>query len=272
MQKENISWVNPKELKVGENSRFRADSNVGELMESIKQNGILQPIVAREEDKLVICGNRRLVAAKKLDLDEVPVRFLKNITEKKLLILNLMENIQRKDINSLEIGRLCDVMLKNSEFKMNMNELASAIGVSPKRIKICIDVFQKLPPEYRDKVQRMTENRNKKYGILSENIVAAVLNFSKAYKKISQQETKMLLDKILKDNLNIPSIALIGKLYSAGMPFKKALNDLDLYSFLRLDLPVLKTELFAIMKKKKINGKYELMKEIIRENYPNLLI
>ena len=109
---EQIIFENPKDLVVGENSRFRAESNQSELMESIKQNGILQPIVARKEDKVVIMGNRRLAAATKLGLDFVPVRYMESIDDKTLLILNLTENIQRKDIEIKDVVANANSMLK----------------------------------------------------------------------------------------------------------------------------------------------------------------
>ena len=266
-----IIWENPNNLKIGENSRFRADSNLAELMESIKQNGILQPIVARKEDKQIIMGYRRWASAIKLGFEKVPVRYMEGIDDKTLLILNLTENIQRKDISSIEIGRICDIMVKNAKFKISISELAIAVGVPMNRIKTCVDAFKHLPAEFRDKVVHMEVGMGRKIGELPENIVFAILNFNRVYKKISADETKLLLKKASENLLSISQIALLGRLFSAGMPFKKAIKEIDIYTVMRIDLIAMKTELASVMKKEGISGKNALIIKIVKDRYPNLL-
>ena len=108
MNENKIQYVNPKKLKFKANARWRADSNLSELMESIKQHGIQQPIVARAEDETIVFGHRRNGAAIKLGMEKVPVIFRKGISDKEANILNLLENMQRKDVTSIEIGKQCD--------------------------------------------------------------------------------------------------------------------------------------------------------------------
>jgi ParB/RepB/Spo0J family partition protein len=262
---------NPKNLLVDKNSRWRADGNLSELMESIKQNGILQPIVARSEDHVVVCGNRRLASAMKLQMNSVPVRFISGISDKELLILNLTENMQRKDVSSIEIGRMCDNMIKNASFKISVAELATALGVSINRIKICLNSFYSLPAEFRDKVIHMDSSRLRKMGDLPENIVACILTFGRQYKKINNLELKYLLKKAADDMMTVSQISLVGKLFVEGMPFKKAISASDKYCIMRIDSIALKTELASAMKKEKVSSKKEFMKKLVNEKYPSLI-
>jgi ParB/RepB/Spo0J family partition protein len=268
---ETIQDINPKDLNVGENSRWRVDSNLSELMEGIKHVGILQPIVAREEDNLVICGNRRLAAATKLGMETVPVRFLKGIDEKQLLILNLQENIQRKDISSIEIGRLCDTLLKKSRFKTSIGELSTEIGINENRVKVCIDVFRRLPPEFRNKVVYVSNGKSRKYGDLPENVVFAILNFNRSYKKLGKDDILTFLKEAGDRKLTVAQIRLIGILTNRGVSFKNSLKQVDNYRILRLDLIALKTEYGAVAKKEKVNNQNELFTKIVSREYPNLL-
>lgn len=266
-----ISFVDPSSLKVGENSRFRTNEDLSELMESIKQHGILQPITARTEDKAVICGNRRLASAIKLGMDLVPVIFISDIDDKQLLILNLMENMQRKDISSVEIGRQCDLALKNSKFKISMSELATSIGVNESRIKVCLDVFRYLPEEFRKKVIHLNSARKRKFGDLPENIVFSILNWGRHHIKLNDKEINLLFKEVAERKLTINHVNLIGLLFDSGMPLKEALKQVHIYTIARLDFVVLKTELAVIQNKLGIFGKQAVFNEIIKKVYPHLI-
>ena len=266
-----IAFVECKNLKIWKNSRWRADSNMSELMESIKQSGILQPIVARKEDNIVICGNRRLAAATKLGMSKVPVIFRTGISDKEVLILNLTENMQRKDISSIEIGKICHEMLRNAEFKMSINELATAVGVNSHRIKTCLDAFRHLPPEFRDRVVHIESAASRKYGELPENIVMAVLGFGRQYGPINGTEMKFLLRKVGEEKLTTSQIVVIGRLVQAGMPLKKAVKEVDTYKVCRLDVPVVKNELKSLMKKAGSVETSTFLRDAIREKYPGLV-
>lgn len=268
---EKIVWENPKSLVIDKNSRFRIDDNLSELMESIKQNGILQPITARKEDKHVICGNRRLGASLKLNLTKVPVRYLEGIDDKQLLVLNLMENMQRKDITSIEIGRQCDLMLKDSSFRLSISELATKLGVNTNRIKNCVTMFKRLPPEFRKNVVYEVNGLSRKYGDLPENVVNTILNFGTSFKYINDDEMKLLLRKAASDKITINELNLIGWMYMFGMPFKLALKDYKLYKIMRVNLYALRTELGSAMKKEKTNNQSEFVNKIVAQKYPNLL-
>ena len=111
--------------------RTRMDeSSLQELAASIRQHGLMQPIVVRPlaADRYeIIAGERRFRAAKLAGLDEVPV-MLRDVSDQNALAMALIENIQREDLNPLEeaqaIRRLLD------EFQYTHEQASEAIGRS----------------------------------------------------------------------------------------------------------------------------------------------
>lgn len=99
-----------------------------ELAQSIKESGILQPIVARrtKAGKLeIIAGERRWRAAQMAGLHEVPV-ILRTFTDKEALELSIVENIQREDLNPLEEAEGYARLI--SEFKLSQQQVAEKVG------------------------------------------------------------------------------------------------------------------------------------------------
>ncbi len=100
-----------------------------ELIESVKTHGILQPLVARRagSEFQLIVGERRLQAARRAGLEKVPV-ILREATDREMLELALVENLQREDINAMEAAegyrRLMD------EFELTQEDLGGRVGKS----------------------------------------------------------------------------------------------------------------------------------------------
>lgn len=102
-----------------------------ELSESIKEHGVIQPILVTRDkngkDYMIVAGERRWRAAKKAGLKEVPV-VLMDLSNKELMEVSLIENIQRQDLNPIEeamaFKRLTD------DFKMTQEEISKRVGKS----------------------------------------------------------------------------------------------------------------------------------------------
>ena len=108
---------------------FSAES-LHDLSESIKLQGILQPILVREKPQggfELIAGERRWRASKLAGLDSIPA-IVKSAFDEEVSVLALVENIQRDNLNAFEeaaaLGRLRD------EFKLTQEQIASAVGRS----------------------------------------------------------------------------------------------------------------------------------------------
>lgn len=100
-----------------------------ELAESIKHHGIIQPLVLKQdgEDYLIVAGERRWRAAKIIGLEEVPA-IVMELTDKQVLEISIIENIQRQDLNPIEEALAYKRLL--SEFELTQEELSKRIGKS----------------------------------------------------------------------------------------------------------------------------------------------
>ncbi|WP_157152974.1 ParB/RepB/Spo0J family partition protein [Brachyspira murdochii] len=100
------------------------------LAESIRENGLINPITLREKDGQyqIISGERRFRAFKFLNRDKVPALVLENIDDSKMLELTLVENIQRADLNAIEIARSYKKLIYDLNIKQE--ELANRVGKS----------------------------------------------------------------------------------------------------------------------------------------------
>ncbi len=119
-----------------------------ELSESIKQFGLLQPILVQERDDYyeIIAGERRWRAAKLAGLKEVPV-IIKHLTEQEIVEIALIENIQRENLNPIEEAQaykrlLTEFNLKQDEVAERVSKSRTAVTNSMRLLKLCDDVQQ----------------------------------------------------------------------------------------------------------------------------------
>jgi ParB family chromosome partitioning protein len=103
------------------------DAEIAELIESVKGKGVIQPIVVRKSGSVyeLVCGERRYRAAKKAGLQRIPA-VIKVLTNREVLELALIENLQRKDLNPLEEAKAYHRLVK--EFGLTQAEVSKVIG------------------------------------------------------------------------------------------------------------------------------------------------
>lgn len=141
----NITKVEPNREQPRKN--FDEDA-LEELAESIKQFGLLQPILVQDRKTYyeIIAGERRWRAAKKAGLKEVPV-IIKNLTEQEIVEISLIENIQRENLNPIEEAQafkrlLTEFNLKQDEVAERVSKSRTAVTNSMRLLKLCDDVQQ----------------------------------------------------------------------------------------------------------------------------------
>jgi len=131
---------------------FNADE-LGELQESLKASGLLQPITVRRRPGRdgfeLIAGERRLRAAVKLGWKEIPA-IIKEIDDKMLLTLALVENLQRTDLNPIEEGE--GYRKLSHEFALTQQQIAETVGKDRTTIANMLRVLQ-LPESVRKLLQ-----------------------------------------------------------------------------------------------------------------------
>ena len=104
------------------------EESIAELAESIKENGIIQPIIVqRKKDKyIIVAGERRWRAARLAGLKLVPA-IIRDLTDRQTMEQALIENLQREDLNPMETAFAMQNLLK--EYKITQEQLAKKIGV-----------------------------------------------------------------------------------------------------------------------------------------------
>ena len=128
-----------------------SEDELEELCQSIREQGILQPLLVREENDgfELIAGERRLRAAKKAGLTQVPV-VTKRIGDSKLLELSIVENIQRANFNPIEESEAYHRLM--TEFNLTQDKVAIRVGKSRSAVANFLRLRQ-LPDPIKDSIQ-----------------------------------------------------------------------------------------------------------------------
>lgn len=129
-----------------------SDESLEELAESIRNVGILQPLLIKKQDgqNLLIAGERRLRAAKLAGLLDVPVRFI-DVTEEEMDQISLIENIQREDLNPIDEGEGYETLKK--KYGYTQEKIASLVGKSRPYIANAMRLL-KLEPVVKEMLKR----------------------------------------------------------------------------------------------------------------------
>ena len=124
------------------------DDDQKKLIASVKQSGIIQPIVVRKADKgyEIIAGERRWRAAQAAGLKEVPI-VIRDATDMESAAISLIENILREDLNSLEEANAYVTLIET--FKLSQEEIASRTGKDRSTVANTIRLL-KLPAKVKE--------------------------------------------------------------------------------------------------------------------------
>lgn len=129
------------------------EAPLAELAASIQTNGIIQPLVVRKLPSgkyQLIAGERRLRAARRIGLKQVPV-VIRRSTDKEALELALVENIQRQDLNCVEEAMAYHQL--SEEFTLTQEEIAHRVGKDRATVANCLRLL-KLPEAIQDDLKR----------------------------------------------------------------------------------------------------------------------
>lgn len=149
------------------------DETISALADSIKQHGILQPLLVRPYGNgyQIVAGERRWRAARMLGMSEVPVQ-IKELTDSEAMQLALIENLQRENLNPIEEAQGYYELTEN--FGMTQEEISKTVGRSRSAVANAMRLLS-LPEE----VRTMLED-----GELSVGHAKALLSFDNDYDMI----------------------------------------------------------------------------------------
>lgn len=178
------------------------DNSINELADSIKQYGVIQPIVVCKKEGYyqIVTGERRWRAAKKAGLKEIPV-VIREYTPQEIMAISLIENIQREDLNPIEEAVAYQKLL--DEFQITQEELAKRVSKSRVTITNTMRLLKLLP-----KVQEMLVDAE-----ISNGHARALLALEDSQKQVqvaqsivsnnlSVRETESLIKKLNEETAN----------------------------------------------------------------------
>lgn len=180
------------------------DEKIMELAESIKSNGIIQPLILRKDkdDYIIVAGERRWRAAKYIGIKEIPAVIM-DLTEKQILEISLIENIQREDLNSIEEAISYKKLI--TDFDLTQEQLSKRIGKS----RVAITNTMRLLNLSEDVQQYIIE------GVISEGHGRALLAITDS--KLQCE----LAQNVIDDKLSVRELEfLIRKLKTKSEPSK----------------------------------------------------
>ncbi len=197
--------INPALLKANPHQPRKTidDETIDELAASIKEHGIIQPIVAEKADAngenyFIISGERRTRAAVKLGLKTVPV-ILRSFDENKKLEIALIENIQREDLNALEEALAYQEIMNLSN--INHEELAKRVGKSRSAVTNSLRIL-KLPEEMREALRANKISAGHARSLLSV---------------VNPADQQVLFGRIIESNLSVRETEAMAADLNAGL-------------------------------------------------------
>jgi len=169
-----------------------SEEALGELVASIRENGVLQPVLVRrtEEGYQLVAGERRFVACKLAGLREVPV-VVRKVSDRQMVELALVENLQREDLNPIDEARAYKRL--QDEFSLTQEEIAERVGKDRASVANQIRLLQ-LPREIKDYVSRGTLSAGHGRALLAIEDPAKQLELGQAVasRGLSVRETERL--------------------------------------------------------------------------------
>ncbi len=185
----------------GQPRRNFAEEALKKLADSIKQDGVIQPVVVRKKDNEyeLIAGERRWRAAGIAGLKNIPA-IIKELSDEDSFTIALVENIQRQDLTPLEEARAYEKLLK--EYNLTQEQLAARVGKERSTIANTLRLLQ-LPAEIMPLVDG---------GAISAGHARAILSLS------SPKSQKALAERVLDEHLSVRQAENIARLQKSKTP------------------------------------------------------
>jgi ParB family chromosome partitioning protein len=173
------------------------EGQLAELIESIKEHGVIQPIIVRQSlnGYEIVAGERRWRASKANNLTTIPA-IVKSFTDQQVMEISLIENLQREDLNPIEIAYAYNKIVQT--FDLTQEELAKRIGVSRPNVANHLRLL-KLPAAIIDKVASRELSMGHARALITLEDEEKQLRIAKEV--VAQGLSVRELEELLKDNI-----------------------------------------------------------------------
>lgn len=189
-----------------------------ELSQSIKEKGFIQPIVVRKigvDEYEIVAGGRRYSAAKLLNLKEIPV-MIKDLDDKDTLVVAIVENLQRKNLNPIEEAEAFKRLMW--EFEFALEDIAIVVGKDKTTVANMLRLL-KLPDEIKEALRKGILTRSQGRTILGaekkedqEKIFKMILNGGVSVRELERKVKKISTRKREKDPFSLETEEKLQKL------------------------------------------------------------
>lgn len=269
-----IIEVPVRDLVQRENSRLRYDeSDMSELMVSLKQTGLLQAIGVRrvgDSNKYdVVFGNRRVIAAKKLGWKTIPATLAldANTKEKDVVLANLTENIIRVNPSFAEQSFSFQKLI---EAGLTKSEIAARLGITVKKVTSFLDATANMPNKYKKRVVHLTPGiRNKKGKIAGD--AAILIENQKKHGTLSVAQANKLYEEAIKDGVTVRDVRNAVTIIRKGASVDSAIRKMRTIHTIMVSLNVDKNELEKCGLKEPV-ALNNFIRERVTAKYPKLLV
>jgi ParB family chromosome partitioning protein len=238
-----INEVEPNPLQPRKNFD---DDALHELSDSIKEFGIIQPLVVQKKEKSyeIIAGERRWRAAKLAGIKQVPC-IIKNYTEQQIVEISLIENIQREDLNPIEEAFAYQRLIE--EFNLKQDEVADRVSKSRAAVTNSIRLLKLDKRVQQMLIDDMISSGHARTIIpIEENDLQYSIATKIFDENLSVRETEKLVKKILEGNLDVKEKS------------KSVLDDSVIYKDIEEKIKSIIGTKVSISKKNKNKGKIEI--------------
>lgn len=250
-----IQEVALSKIQQNENSRMAyKTADMSELMISMKQEGLLQPVGVRSlggGEYEAIFGNRRIISATKLGWKTIPAVILGDVTDVGLLIKNFHENAHRRNTSVEEDGRLFRVF--QDEYQLTPAEIAARTNVSLHRVRLALDALDIVPAEH---LNRITARRGpRKRNALSPSVAIGLIHVAKE-RKLSKVQTGELFTAATEGKFTTNQTQAFARAMSRGESLDDAIKNAQTERCISLTVVMSKKEIARLEAKerKKISG------------------
>lgn len=214
-----------------DNVRIRnkeTDNDIPQLMESIKQHGLIHPIKVKKHGNefLLQAGNRRLAAYIKLGYLTIPA-FVEEESKiddfKKFSTINLIENLHRANLKPIEEGRFYYKL--HEEFGESISEIAVRTNQARSRVESAIRVYASLPENLRESIKPV-DGKQRRKGSLGIPLDIAEYIGNRHFKKETIEKVFALIKK---QELPMEKVRLLCQFVNAGISIEEAEKQLNHY-------------------------------------------
>jgi ParB family chromosome partitioning protein len=185
-----------------------SDAGIEELAESIRQKGILQPLLVRKVNGgyELIAGERRFRAAQRLGLEHVPVT-VREVSDSELLEMALIENLQREDLNPLEEAQAYRRLM--DEFGLTQEAVATRVGKDRSTVANTLRLLQ-LPDEVKAEIARGALSAGHARALVTAGVDATKIRLAREIvaQRLTVRQTEQLAKRMARPPADVEERAI----------------------------------------------------------------